>query len=39
MQVTATSQPIVLLRGASVRSTDTLEELATLGIRRQLANP
>ncbi len=31
MQVTATNQPIVLLRGASVRSADTLEELATLG--------
>lgn len=31
MQVTATNQPVVLLRGASVRSADTLEELATLG--------
>lgn len=31
MTVTATTQPLVLLRGASVRRADTLEELATLG--------
>jgi hypothetical protein len=31
IQVTATNQPMVLLRGASVRRADTLEELATLG--------
>jgi hypothetical protein len=31
LQVTRTNQPLVLLRGASVRRADTLEELATLG--------
>lgn len=31
LQVTTTNQPLVLLRGVSVRRADTLEELATLG--------